>query len=165
MLGKKKSLKILIKQLNIRNVTNIRTFQFIQGYTTRWMLAWSFTENFIEISQSELYKIKSKKLKSEFNFSVSEQSSPINILNSIDSFFEQYDFKTEKNLLFFTLDATLYETVGLDKTDDVVLSLNFQVFKENPNKNDYIVLGKLKKGDKETFLGIFELLKEKIQTK
>jgi hypothetical protein len=42
-LGKKSSLRPLLKLLASLNITNVRTVRFMGGVTTRWGLAWSFT--------------------------------------------------------------------------------------------------------------------------
>jgi 23S rRNA A1618 N6-methylase RlmF len=42
-LGKKSSLRPLLKLLAFLNITNFRTVRFMGGVTTRWGLAWSFT--------------------------------------------------------------------------------------------------------------------------
>jgi hypothetical protein len=46
MLGKKSSLKFLLKVLKLEGITNVRTTRFDQGgesRTMRWGLAWSLT--------------------------------------------------------------------------------------------------------------------------
>ena len=43
MLGKKSSLQPLLKLLVDLKVTNVRTVRFVGGVTTRWGIAWSFT--------------------------------------------------------------------------------------------------------------------------
>mmetsp|Transcript_39630 Transcript_39630/g.64246 ORF Transcript_39630/g.64246 Transcript_39630/m.64246 type:complete len:361 (+) Transcript_39630:268-1350(+) len=44
MLGRKVSLKPLKEKLHSYGITNIRLTEFIQGRTTRWGIAWSFTD-------------------------------------------------------------------------------------------------------------------------
>ena len=48
MLGRRRSLKPLLRQLRNDGVRNVRTTRFIQGRTRRWALAWTFSTDGIE---------------------------------------------------------------------------------------------------------------------
>lgn len=43
LVGKKKSLKVLLRTLREHGIHNTRTTEFLQGQTVRWGIAWSFT--------------------------------------------------------------------------------------------------------------------------
>jgi 23S rRNA (adenine1618-N6)-methyltransferase len=43
MIGRKLSLKVLTAKLWTLGVAAVRTTEFVQGHTSRWGLAWSFT--------------------------------------------------------------------------------------------------------------------------
>ena len=45
MLGRKASLKDLKAKLLQLGIINVRTTEFFQGRTTRWGIAWSFSED------------------------------------------------------------------------------------------------------------------------
>ena len=48
MLGRRRSLKPLLRRLRDDGVQNVRTTRFIQGRTRRWALAWTFSTDGIE---------------------------------------------------------------------------------------------------------------------
>jgi len=48
MLGRKASLKPLLSLLQKRRIVNTRTTEFFQGRTTRWGIAWSFSQDGLE---------------------------------------------------------------------------------------------------------------------
>lgn len=45
MIGRKINLKLLEADLRKANVINIRTTEFFQGKTTRWAIAWTFSQD------------------------------------------------------------------------------------------------------------------------
>ena len=59
LLGKKSSLKVLLKVLAFKGlVLNIKTFRVEHGRTMRWVLAWSFQFAFDPIQEKVLSKLK-----------------------------------------------------------------------------------------------------------
>ena len=48
MLGRKRSLRVLLAQLRRFGVHNVRSTALVQGQTRRWALAWSFGDEGIE---------------------------------------------------------------------------------------------------------------------
>eukprot|EP01130_Rhizamoeba_saxonica_P000092 TRINITY_DN1010_c1_g1_i2.p1 TRINITY_DN1010_c1_g1~~TRINITY_DN1010_c1_g1_i2.p1 ORF type:complete len:303 (-),score=60.17 TRINITY_DN1010_c1_g1_i2:547-1455(-) len=51
LIGRKVTMKLLVKKLHSVGITNIRTTTFTQGYTSRWAIAWSFSDSGLELLQ------------------------------------------------------------------------------------------------------------------
>jgi 23S rRNA A1618 N6-methylase RlmF len=68
LLGRKVSVKKILKFLHENGIKNTRTTTFYQGHTTRWAIAWSFGESASDLRKITLEGLKGKK---EFSIGVS----------------------------------------------------------------------------------------------
>ncbi len=100
MLGCKSSLSIVKKLLKTSNITNFTTIEFVQGKTTRWGIAWTFSEEFdlgsfctLTSTQLNLNKKNSHVLSHTFSHpeehEISFQTAKNNLLNIL----KKIDFK------------------------------------------------------------------------
>jgi len=63
LIGRKKTLKDVLRTLRTHNVTNIKTTTFYQGVTTRWGIAWSFSQDLNSSKQNEKVLARKKESK------------------------------------------------------------------------------------------------------
>ncbi|KAK8683784.1 hypothetical protein V6N13_039833 [Hibiscus sabdariffa] len=91
MVGRKVSLKFLMSKLRELGVTIVKTTEFVQGKTCRWGLAWSFVP-------------PSKKIITPHG--IQRQFSAIQILQSVEDFFQAGGASCKLNASSFTVDIT-----------------------------------------------------------
>ncbi|KAF0696669.1 Aste57867_12587 [Aphanomyces stellatus] len=60
LIGRKASLRPLLASLRAHGISNTRTTEFLQGRTTRWGIAWSFTDDGLATSDAS-YKVLGKR--------------------------------------------------------------------------------------------------------
>eukprot|EP01117_Protostelium_nocturnum_P019110 TRINITY_DN8190_c0_g3_i1.p1 TRINITY_DN8190_c0_g3~~TRINITY_DN8190_c0_g3_i1.p1 ORF type:complete len:516 (-),score=109.31 TRINITY_DN8190_c0_g3_i1:8-1555(-) len=71
MIGKKSDLKPLIIKLKQNGIFNFRTSELLQGRTTRWVIAWSFTKiGFASLIQEKLRNVNNVQNRSSFHLSM-----------------------------------------------------------------------------------------------
>ena len=166
LVGKKASLKILMAKLSGLKVTNVRTTVLHQGgQTARWVLAWSFGEDRIELSESKLYAVQQKKRRQEMerreiDFEVKNVETAGEIVDCVKAFFERFsvDFHLDTQTLLFN--AKLYEVKEALETQ---ILLDFQLQIWSKTRKDFVVKSKLLSGDNEFFCQLIQMIKEEIQ--
>ncbi|OQS00296.1 methyltransferase METT10D [Thraustotheca clavata] len=79
LIGRKSSLRPLLAALRSAGIHNMRTTEFLQGRTTRWGIAWSFTQDGLDAQDKSSYKVLAKrkeaKRRQRMEFVVSHLSS------------------------------------------------------------------------------------------
>ncbi|EQC40043.1 hypothetical protein SDRG_02699 [Saprolegnia diclina VS20] len=61
LIGRKSSLRPLLAALRAAGIRNTRTTEFLQGRTTRWGLAWSFTNDGMDAADLAAHKVLGKR--------------------------------------------------------------------------------------------------------
>ncbi|OQR87053.1 methyltransferase METT10D [Achlya hypogyna] len=61
LVGRKGSLRPLLAALRAAGIRNMRTTEFLQGRTTRWGIAWSFTSDGLDAPDSAAHKVLAKR--------------------------------------------------------------------------------------------------------
>jgi len=108
MIGRKVNLTKLVKLLHKHKISNVRTTTFYQGYTTRWALAWSFSdEGYEEFLKDHI--IKSVISKRQLSFTISDLTLS-NLMDILEKFLKNNDISycCEGSLI----NANMYESSG-----------------------------------------------------
>ncbi|XP_066932211.1 RNA N6-adenosine-methyltransferase mettl16-like [Clytia hemisphaerica] len=132
MLGKKSSMKPLIQRLKDAEITNYTTTEFSQGRTTRWGLAWSFSDN---RPPSKLLEKPSKKKKKAKPF----------IMSFTRDFFVETEILNIKSTAKSTeIDAVVWDIVKVVEKEllDLQISLDAPEHIELMNSGAYELTGK-----------------------
>jgi len=160
MIGRKVNLTKLVKLLHKHKIRNVCTTTFYQGYTTRWALGWSFSdEGYEELVKEHIIKSVVSKRQLSFTMSDLELS---NLMEILEQFLKNNDISySRKDLL---INANMYESsrwwlqkLGKEESDSVcssgigpmmppklVFSFEIQVFDVH---KQFTVLVMIKKGD------------------
>ncbi|KAJ8764992.1 hypothetical protein K2173_010462 [Erythroxylum novogranatense] len=101
MVGRKTNLKFLTSKLREVGVTIVKTTEFIQGQTCRWGLAWSFVHPARKIISPP---VAEKSILSFTLEGLQHQSSAMDVLLSVESFFLTCGASCRLNTSSFTVD-------------------------------------------------------------
>ncbi|KAL5992528.1 hypothetical protein ACLOJK_013447 [Asimina triloba] len=102
MVGRKASLKLLVSKLHEIGVTIVKTTEFVQGYTSRWGLAWSFMPSNKKIS-SQIPRTNNLSFMLE---GLQRQYSAMHVLKAVESFYLASGASCKSNLSSFSVDVT-----------------------------------------------------------
>ncbi|CAM6128485.1 unnamed protein product [Calypogeia fissa] len=106
MVGRKVNIKLLSATLRARNVTMLRTTEFVQGRTSRWGIAWSFSP-----AQTQVASIPSRVLgKSNISFmleGVDRKCGAWDILQALSEKLRQFGATVTVDTASFSITGTL----------------------------------------------------------
>jgi len=171
LIGRKVTLKKVLQILHNHKIKNIRKTSFFQGFTTRWGIAWSFSD----IGLSELIDEKRKESlcgNTEF-FKTYKHQSSIVLVDTILGKLKEKDIKSKYDQSTGTITSNIYDSSPWYKSisnpnntnneenntnyhiiiPNLILSFAIQIFVHN--NNEHIVSLKLLKGDTKILYEIY----------
>ncbi|KAK8810715.1 hypothetical protein WA158_007290 [Blastocystis sp. Blastoise] len=134
LIGKKKTLKTILKYLQTKEIKNICSTTFYQGKTSRWGIAWSFTTlgyNELQLNSKNNAIFNSKRIKkqkSEVTFEISSIEED-DLLLRIHDFFNRmniedisYTIDMNANIINCTLYSFMHYEHSFDPSEPIPLT-------------------------------------------